>query len=41
MEVPPYRYQAKILKYPLNKNFVFFTAPNFIFIVLGQPVLLD
>ncbi|WP_218923057.1 hypothetical protein, partial [Bacillus pseudomycoides] len=33
--VPPHRYQAKILKYPQNKNFVFFTAPRFIFIILG------
>ncbi|KFN12425.1 transposase domain protein [Bacillus pseudomycoides] len=28
-------HQAKVLKYPLNENFVFFIATQFIFIILG------
>ncbi|WP_198559958.1 hypothetical protein [Bacillus sp. SN10] len=33
--IAPHRYQAKILKYPLNEIFVFFIVQKFIFIVLG------
>ncbi|PHA06039.1 hypothetical protein COI69_02630, partial [Bacillus cereus] len=39
--VPPHCHQAKILKYPLNGNFVFFIGPKFIFIVLGKNVFLN
>ncbi|OJD71894.1 hypothetical protein BAU28_19500 [Bacillus paramycoides] len=39
--VPDHSHQAKILKYPLNGNFVFFIAPKFILIVLGKNVFLN
>ncbi|QWH31758.1 hypothetical protein EXW51_28055 (plasmid) [Bacillus mycoides] len=39
--VSPYAHQAKILRYPLNRNFVFFIGPKFIFIVLGKNVFLN
>ncbi|PDY75753.1 hypothetical protein COA08_22830 [Bacillus cereus] len=38
--VPPHIHQAKILKYPLNGNSIFFIVQKFNFIVLGKNVFL-
>ncbi|PEX86973.1 hypothetical protein CN450_15540 [Bacillus cereus] len=38
IKVQPHAHQAKILKYPLNGNSIFFIVQKFIFIVLGKNV---
>ncbi|OTW75132.1 hypothetical protein COI77_09540 [Bacillus thuringiensis] len=38
--IPPHAHQAKILKFPLNGNSIFFIVQKFNFIVLGKNVFL-